>query len=127
MRKEKKNILKTLERTQRESRIKDRESVFGVTQWIEHQPADQRVTGSTPSQGTGLGFGPGPQFGARKRQPADVSLTHPIFLSFSFSLPSPLSKIFQMTGNQIDFGLLTESRKTKEQCLQNSENKKFAT
>ena len=33
----------------------------GVAQWIEHGPADQRVAGSNPSQGTYLGFGPGPQ------------------------------------------------------------------
>ena len=33
-------------------------------QWIEHQTAKQKeqtVAGSIPSQGTGLGCGPGPQ------------------------------------------------------------------
>ena len=40
-----------------------RENIFlaGVAQWIECQPSNQRVTGSIPSQGTGLGCGPGPQ------------------------------------------------------------------
>ena len=33
----------------------------GVAQWIECQPANQRVTGSIPSQGTCLGCGPDPQ------------------------------------------------------------------
>ena len=33
----------------------------GVAQWIEHQPANQRVTGSIPSQGTCLGCRPDPQ------------------------------------------------------------------
>ena len=33
----------------------------GVTQWIEYQPADQRVTGSIPTQGTSLGCRPGPR------------------------------------------------------------------
>ena len=32
----------------------------GVAQWIEYQPANQRVAGLIPSQGTCLGCGPGP-------------------------------------------------------------------
>ena len=32
----------------------------GVAQWIEHWPANQRVAGSIPSQGTCLCCGPGP-------------------------------------------------------------------
>ena len=32
-----------------------------VPQWIEHQPVNQRVTGSIPSQGTCMGCAPGPQ------------------------------------------------------------------
>ncbi|KAF6088272.1 hypothetical protein HJG60_008128 [Phyllostomus discolor] len=32
-----------------------------VAQWIEPRPAQQGVAGSTPSQGTCLGCGPGPQ------------------------------------------------------------------
>ena len=63
-------------------------ALAGVAQWIECQPANQRVTGSIPSQGTRLGCGPGPQLGAHDRQPhIDVSL--PLFLPFS--LPSPFS------------------------------------
>ena len=34
-----------------------------VAQWIEHQPANQRVASSIPSQGTCLGYRPGPQGG----------------------------------------------------------------
>ena len=35
----------------------------GMAQWIECQPANQRVAGSIPSQVTCLGCGPGPQYG----------------------------------------------------------------
>ena len=55
-----------------------------VDQWIEHQPVNQKVTGSIPSQGTRLDCGPGLQLGALSNQL--------MLLSFSFSLPSPLSK-----------------------------------
>ena len=54
-------------------------ALAGVAQWIEHQPVNQRVTGSIPSQGTCLGCGPGPRWGVHERQPhMDVSL--PLFL-----------------------------------------------
>ena len=33
-------------------------ALAGVAQWIERWPANQRVTGSIPSQGTSLGAGP---------------------------------------------------------------------
>ena len=36
-------------------------SLAGVTQWIEQQSENQRVTGSIPSQGTCLHCQPGPQ------------------------------------------------------------------
>ena len=36
-------------------------ALAGVAQWIEHWPANQRVTGSISRQGTCLGCGPGPQ------------------------------------------------------------------
>ena len=50
-----------------------------VAQWTECQPVNQRVTVSTPSQGTCLDCGPGRQWGAHERQPhIDVSL--PLFL-----------------------------------------------
>ena len=61
-------------------------ALAGVAQWIECQPANQRVSGSIPSQGTCLGCRPGPQWGACERQPyIDVSL--PLFL-----LPFPKNK-----------------------------------
>ena len=54
-------------------------ALAGVAQWIGYQRVNQRVTGSIPSQGTCLGCGPGPQWGAHERQPhIDVSL--PLFL-----------------------------------------------
>ena len=34
--------------------------LVGLAQWIDYWPANQRVTGSIPSQGTCLGCGPGP-------------------------------------------------------------------
>ena len=50
-------------------------ALYSVAQWIEGQPAGQRVTDSIPSQGTCLGGGPDPQLGAHKRQPhIDASL-----------------------------------------------------
>ena len=35
-------------------------ALVGVAQWIECRPANQRVAGSIPSQGTCLGCEPGP-------------------------------------------------------------------
>ena len=49
-------------------------SLAHVAQWIECWPANQRVASLIPSQGTCPGCGPGPQQGARERQPVDVSL-----------------------------------------------------
>ena len=40
------------------------QALAGVAQWIEHPPANQKRAGSILSQGTCLGFGPGPQLGA---------------------------------------------------------------
>ena len=63
----------------------------GVAQWTECPPANQRVTGLIPSQGTCLGCRPGPQQGAHEWQPyTDVSL--PLSPSLSFSLR--INKIF---------------------------------
>ena len=61
-------------------KFKNRQGALaGVAQWIEREPANQRVAGLIPSQGTCLGCGPGPQLGTRKRQPhIDVPL--PLFL-----------------------------------------------
>ena len=50
-------------------------ALAGVAQWIECRPSNQRVASSVSSQGTCLGFRPGPQLGARKRQlHIDISL-----------------------------------------------------
>ena len=54
-----------------------------VAQWIEHRPANQRVTSSIPNRDTCLDCRPGPQLGVGEMQPhIDVSLP--------FSLTSPL-------------------------------------
>ena len=44
-------------------------ALAGVAQWTECWPANQRVAGFIPSQGTRLGCGPGPHSGVHKRQP----------------------------------------------------------
>ena len=52
-------------------------AMAGVAQWIEQQPANERVTSWIPCQGTRLGCRPGPQLWARERQTyADVPLLH---------------------------------------------------
>ena len=61
-----------------------------VAQQIELWPVNQRVAGSIPGQDTCLGYEPGPLLGVCEK-PIDVPLTS-VFLSLSFSLPSPLSK-----------------------------------
>ena len=67
-------------------------ALAGAAQWIEHQPANQNITGLIPSQGTCLGCGPGAQQGARERHPhIDVSL--PLFLPPFPSLK--INKIFK--------------------------------
>ena len=54
-------------------------ALAGIAQWTECGPANQRVAGLIPSQGTCLGCGPGPQLGTREGQShIDVSL--PLFL-----------------------------------------------
>ena len=59
-----------------------------VAQWIEHRPVNQRVASLIPSQGTCLGCGPGQVHRGHVRGNRTL-----IFLSLSFSLSSPLSKI----------------------------------
>ena len=39
---------------------KQKRALAGMDQWTECQPANQRVTGSIPNQGTCLGCRPGP-------------------------------------------------------------------
>ena len=54
-------------------------ALAGMAQWVECQPANQKVTSLIPSQGTCLGCRPGPHLVVCKRQPhIDVSL--PLFL-----------------------------------------------
>ena len=60
-------------------------ALAGVAQWIEHRPANWKVTSLIPSQGTCLDCRPVPQLGVCERHPIDVSLTHinvslPLFL-----------------------------------------------
>ena len=51
-------------------------ALAGVAQWIECQPANQRVASLIPSQGTSLGCGPGHQYGTCRKKPhIDVSLS----------------------------------------------------
>ena len=50
-------------------------ALAGVAQWIECRPSNQRVASSVSSQGTCLGFRPGPQLGACERH-LNVSLPH---------------------------------------------------
>ena len=57
----------------------------GEARLIGHLSTKQKAASSVPSQGTCLGCGLVPSWGARKRQPVDVSLSHidaslPLFL-----------------------------------------------
>ena len=61
-------------------------ALASVAQWIECQPENQRNASSIPSWGTCLGCRPGPQGCTRGNHIL-------MFLSPTFSLPSPLSKI----------------------------------
>ena len=62
-------------------------ALAGVAQWMERWPANKKVAGSIPSQGTYLDCRPGPWCGGHMRS------NHTwIFLSLSFSLLSPLYK-----------------------------------
>ena len=76
----------------------------GVAQWIERQPANQRLAGSIPSQGMCLGCGPGPQSRAHERQPhIDVSLS----LSPSFPLSLKI-KIFKKVFRTVLVNIIIE-------------------
>ena len=65
-----------------------------MAQWIEHQPTNQGVAGSIPSEGTCLGCQPGPQWGAYERQ-AHTDVSFPLFPSPFPSLKNTVSKIFK--------------------------------
>ena len=62
-----------------------------MAQWTECQPVNQKVAGSTLSQGRCLGCGPYPWVGAYERQPPDVSLS----LSPSPPLSLKINKILK--------------------------------
>ena len=75
----------------------------GMAQWIEHRPANQRVTGQFPVRAHAWVAGQGPSKGCAR---GNHTL---MFLSLSFSLSSPLSKINQSI----------KSKKKKEPGRQN--------
>ena len=54
-------------------------ALASVAQCIECRPANRKVAGAIPSQGTCLGCRPGPQVGAYKRKTIDVSFFLPPF------------------------------------------------
>ena len=60
-------------------------ALAGVAQWMGHRPANQKVAGLTPSQGTCLVVGQVPTRGCER-------CNRMMFLSLSLPLPSPLSK-----------------------------------
>ena len=87
-----------------------------MAQWIERQPANQRVTGLIPSQGTRLGCRPGLQLGAHKKQPLiDVSL--PLFLPLFPCLKINKIKILEKALAGVAQGL-SASLQTKGSLVQ---------
>ena len=71
--------------------LKYASALAGMARWIECWPVNQKVTSLIPSQGTRLGYGPGPQMVVHARQHIDVSLAHLCFSpSLSPSLPLSL-------------------------------------
>ena len=72
-------------------------AMTGVAQWFECHPANRKVAGLIPGQGTCLGCGPGPPLGLCERTPVYVSLICQCFspsLSPSLSLSLKINKIF---------------------------------
>ena len=59
-----------------------------------------KITGSIPSQGTSLGWGPGPWLGACEKQLIDVSLAHWCFFP-SLSPSLPLSLLLSLKINKM--------------------------
>ena len=60
-------------------------ALAGVAQWIEHRPANLRVTFLVPSQDTCLGCGPRPQQGVHERLHIDISLFPSLPLSLKIN------------------------------------------
>ena len=65
-------------------------ALTSMAQWVGHHPANQKVAGLIPGQGTCLGCGPGPWIGVCERQPTDVSLTPQCFSPSLFPSLPPL-------------------------------------
>ena len=64
-----------------------------VAQWVGRRPTTQRAAGSIPSQGAGLGCGPGCTGLGGAGQPINVFLSHQCFSpSLSPSLPLSINK-----------------------------------
>ena len=70
--------------------LKNISALVSVTQWIECQPANQRVACSIPSHGTCLGCRPGPLVGGLHEATNRCISRILMFFSLSFSLSSPL-------------------------------------
>ena len=68
-------------------------TLAGVAQWVEHQPANQKVTGLIPSQGTCLGCRPGPCLGPCERQ---LIVSFPLSPSLALSLEMNFLKILNL-------------------------------
>ena len=66
----------------------DYTALAGGAQGTERWPADQKVAGSIPSQGTCLGGGPGPPAGGVREGTDRCFSCTSVFLSLSFSPPS---------------------------------------
>ena len=67
--------------------------------WLEYHPIHWRVMVSISSQGTSLGFGFGPSWGACERQVIDDSLSHKCFCpSCSPSLPFSVKSMSMSSG-----------------------------
>ena len=61
-------------------------ALAGVAQWIEQWPANQRVAGWIPSQGTCLGCRPGPhREGGHEREP-HIDVSFPLSPSLSLKI-----------------------------------------
>ena len=68
-------------------------ALTGMVEMVGHRSAKQKVAGSIPGQGPCLGCGFGPRLGhIQEATDQYLSLTS-MFLSPSFSLPSPSLKI----------------------------------
>ena len=72
-----------------------------MAQWVGRCPANRKHAGLISSQGTCLGYRPGPQLGSRRRQPINVSFLHwcfPPSLPPSLPLSLKINKYFLKNG-----------------------------